>query len=108
MSSNSSIPTAPAAKSSYSGASKVTLNFTVILDRTYKRITAILLVSVIALGFGRVITSDFIIRGMNDQRVEYPREWLAAAAERFPQSARVNLRLASAEIAEATGNEQLD
>jgi tetratricopeptide (TPR) repeat protein len=84
----------------------VASNITVILDSAYKRIAAIVMVIVIGLGFGWRITSDFIVRGVADPRVEYPREWLAAAAERYPNSARVNYRLASAEVSEATGSEQ--
>jgi len=84
------------------------LNFTVNLDNLYKRIAAILLVTVIGLGLGWAITSNFIIRGVADRRVALPREWLAAAADRFPNSARVNFQLANTEIAASVSNRQFD
>src|SRR5262249_23813188 len=49
---------------------------------------------------------NFVIRAVADQRVAPPRKLLDAAAERFPNSARVNFRLAKTEIAEGAGNEQ--
>src|SRR5262245_32286273 len=57
------------------------------------------MVTFIAMGLGWVVISDFIIRGVADRRLALPREWLLAAAERFPNSARINLKLADAEIA---------
>ena len=48
---------------------------------------------------GWVVISDFIIRGVADRRLALPRNWLVAAAERFPNSARINLQLANTEIA---------
>jgi len=84
------------------------LNFTLILDNWYKRIAAILMVSAVALGLGWVVISNFIIRGVADRRLALPREWLLAAAERFPNSARINLQLANAEMAGGDGNAQFD
>ncbi|MGE0132051.1 MAG: tetratricopeptide repeat protein [Blastocatellales bacterium] len=84
------------------------MNFTVILDNLHRRVAAILTVSVVGLGLGWVITSNFIIRGVADRRVVLPYEWLAAAEERFPNSARVNFRLAETEIAAASGKGQFD
>jgi tetratricopeptide (TPR) repeat protein len=74
------------------------VNFTVTLDNWYKRIAAILTVTLVAIGLGWVVISNFIIRGVTDRRLALPREWLLAAAERFPNSARINLQLADAEI----------
>lgn len=51
-----------------------------------------------------MITSNFIIRGMADRRMIFPREWLLAARERFPDSARINIRFAEAEMAGAADN----
>lgn len=53
----------------------------------------------VAMGLGWVVISNFIIRGVTDRRLALPREWLMVAAERFPNSARINLQLADAEIA---------
>src|SRR5262245_30314457 len=72
------------------------------------RIAAILMVSAVALGLGWVVISNFIIRGVADRRLALPREWLLAAAERFPNSARINLQLANAEMAGGDGNVQFD
>lgn len=82
------------------------MNFTVTLDNLQKRIAAIFVAAVIGLALGWMITSNFIIRGVADTRFALPSEWLAAAGERFPNSARVNFRLAKAEIAEGAGKEQ--
>src|SRR5262249_55365951 len=55
-----------------------------------------------------MVLSNFIVRGVADQRVSWPRALLAAAVERFPNSARVNFRLANAEIADVADNESFD
>src|SRR5262245_17513989 len=57
---------------------------------------------------GWVVVSNFIVRGVADKRVSWPREVLAAAVERFPNSARVNFSLASAEIADVGNNGKFD
>lgn len=80
------------------------MNFTVILNSLPKAIAAIVVVSVIVLGLGWAITSNFIIRGVADRRVVFPHEWLVAARERFPDSARINMRLAEAELAGVADN----
>jgi tetratricopeptide (TPR) repeat protein len=80
------------------------LNFTIILDNSLRAIAAILVVLVIAAGLGWVIISNFVVRGVADRRVLLPREWLLAARERFPDSARINIRLAEAEMAGAAEN----
>jgi len=67
-----------------------------------------LVVVVIVLGLGVMVTSNFIVRGVADRRIALPREWLAAAAERFPSSARVSFQLANTEIADIAGNGQFD
>jgi tetratricopeptide (TPR) repeat protein len=75
------------------------VRLTVTLDNLYKRLAAILVVTGIGLGLGWTVVSNFIVRGVADRRWSYPREWLIAAVERFPNSARVNFRLANVEIA---------
>jgi Flp pilus assembly protein TadD len=75
------------------------VRFTLTLDNQYKRLAAILVVIGMGLGLGWMVASDFIVRGVSDRRMSMPRVWLAAAAERFPNSARINFRLARAEIA---------
>src|SRR5262249_17268223 len=52
--------------------------------------------------------SDSIVREVADQRASLPRELLAAAAERFPSSARINFRLANAEIANVADSGTFD
>jgi len=84
------------------------VNFTWILDNWYKRIAAILIFTVVAMGLGWMVFSDFIIRGVADQRLALPREWLLAAAERFPNSSRIYLKLANAEIAGGAEVAQID
>src|SRR5262245_39668858 len=69
------------------------------LDNWFKRIAAILMVSIVAIGLSWMVISNFIIRGVADRRLALPRDWLLAAVERFPNSARINLKLADAEIA---------
>ncbi len=64
--------------------------------------------TIVALGFGRVALSNFIVRGVADRRLALPREWLLAAAERFPNSARINFQLANTEIAGGVGIAQYD
>jgi hypothetical protein len=81
------------------------MRFTVILDNLYRRLAVILAVTSIGLGLGWTVLSDLIVRGVADQRTSLPRGLLAAAAERFPNSARINLRLANAEIANVAGSE---
>ncbi len=83
------------------------MSFDVNLDNLYKRIGAILVVSAISLGLGRVVFSNFIIRGVADKRVAPPHEWLLAAAAAYPDSARVNFRLANSEIS-GTGEARVD
>ena len=80
----------------------MSVDFTVILDNWYKRIAAYFDGYHLVLGLGWVVISNFIIRGVADRRLALPREWLLAAAERFPNSARINFQLADAEISEAT------
>ena len=84
------------------------MNFTIFLDNWYKRIAAIVVVSVVGLGLSRMVVSDFIIRGVADQRWSLPHEWLLAAVERFPDSARINFQLADAEINPGVVNAQFD
>ncbi|HZF41166.1 MAG TPA: hypothetical protein VE715_20245, partial [Blastocatellia bacterium] len=54
------------------------------------------------------VVSNVIVRGAADERVSFTREWLAAAVERFPNSARVNFQLAKAEIADGAHNGRFD
>lgn len=84
------------------------MNLTVILDNLYKRLAAILAIAGVALGLGWIVLSNCIVREVADQRFLLPREWLVAAVERFPNSARVNFQLANAEIASVANNGRFD
>jgi Flp pilus assembly protein TadD len=84
------------------------VRLTVNLDNPYKRLAAILAVACIGLGLGWTVVSNFIVRGVADQRWSFPREWLIAAVERFPNSARVNFRLANIEIADVARHGMFD
>jgi len=84
------------------------VRLTVTLDNLYKRLAAILAVACIGLGLGWTVVSNFIVRGVADQRWSFPREWLIAAVERFPNSARVNFRLANIEIADVARQGMFD
>jgi len=84
------------------------VRFTVTLDNLYKRLAAILAVTGIGLSLGWVIVSNFIVRGVADQRSSFQREWLVSAVERLPNSARVNFKLAKAEIADIAHNGRFD
>lgn len=84
------------------------MRFTLTLDNLYKRLAAVLAITGMGLGLGLMVASDFIVRGIADRRMSWPREWLAAAAERFPNSARINFRLARAEIVNVVGNARFD
>lgn len=76
------------------------MRFTLKLDNPYKLGAYILAVAGIGLGVVWMIISNLVVRGMADQRSQPSRELLAAAASRFPNSARINFRLASAELQE--------
>jgi tetratricopeptide (TPR) repeat protein len=89
-------------------ARKSEVRFTVTLDNLYKRLAVILAVTGIGLSLGWMVVSNLIVRGVSDQRSLFPREFLAAVEERFPNSARVNFRLASAEIAEGLSKGRFD
>ncbi|HEV2664767.1 MAG TPA: hypothetical protein VG324_07645 [Blastocatellia bacterium] len=89
-------------------AAYLEVRFTIILDNLYKRLAAILAVTAMGLCLGWVVVSNFIVRGVADKRVSWPRGLLAAAVERFPNSARVNFRLANAEIADVGNNGKFD
>ena len=65
---------------------------TVTLDNLYKRLAAILAVTGIGLGLGWTVLSNFIVRSVGDNRLSFRREWLTAAVERRPDSARVTAR----------------
>jgi tetratricopeptide (TPR) repeat protein len=84
------------------------MRFTVILDSLYKRLAAILAVTAMGLGLGWMVVSNCIVRGVADQRLSYPRESLAAALQRFPNSARVNFLLARAELADVANSGRFD
>jgi Flp pilus assembly protein TadD len=84
------------------------VRITISLDNLYKRLAAILAATAMGLSLGWMVVSNFVVRGVADQRVSYPRESLAATVERFPDSARVNFRLASAELAGVADNERFD
>jgi tetratricopeptide (TPR) repeat protein len=80
------------------------MRFTATLNNVHKRLATVLAGVGIVLSLGWVVVSDFIVRGVADGGVSFQREWLAAAAERFPNSARVNFQLANAEIADIADN----
>ncbi|HEU0184803.1 MAG TPA: hypothetical protein VFS27_05775 [Blastocatellia bacterium] len=84
------------------------MRFTLILDNLYKRLAIILAIAGLGLSLGWMIVSNFIVRGVADRRTSLPREWLAAAVERIPNSARINFRMANAEIGAAADNENFD
>jgi Flp pilus assembly protein TadD len=84
------------------------VRFTLTLDNQYKRLTVILAFIGMGLGLGWIVGSDFIVRAVADQRMPLPRAWLVAAAERFPNSARIKFRLARAEIANVSDNTGFD
>lgn len=77
---------------------------TVTLDNLYKRLAAILAVTGIGLGLGWTVISNYIVRSVEDHRLSFHREWLTAAVARYPDSARVNFRLARVEIADVAHN----
>ncbi len=79
------------------------MNFTVNLDNLYKRIAYVFFVIAIGMGMGWLVISNFVVRGIADRRVDYPREWLLAAADQYPNSARINFRLADKDITEGAG-----
>lgn len=83
------------------------MTFTAQLDKSRSRITAMIGVGVVSVAFVSLIISNFIIRVVADPRKELTHDALKAAAARFPNSARVNYRLANSEIARATFDEQL-
>jgi hypothetical protein len=76
------------------------MRLTVTLDNRYKRLAAILAVTGIGLSLGWTVVSNFIVRSVEDYRLSFHREWLTAAVARYPDSARVNFRLAKVEIAD--------
>jgi tetratricopeptide (TPR) repeat protein len=84
------------------------VRFTLIFDNLYKRLAIILAIAGLGLSLGWMIVSNFIVRGVADRRTSLPREWLAAAVERFPNSARINIRAASAEIGAAADSKKFD
>jgi tetratricopeptide (TPR) repeat protein len=84
------------------------VRFTLILDNLYKRLVIVLAVTGLGLSLGWMVASDFVIRGVTDRRISWSREFLAAAVERFPNSARINFRLANAEIGAAADSEKFD
>jgi hypothetical protein len=84
------------------------VRFIVTLDNLYKRLAAILAVTGMGLCLGWMVVSNFIVRVMADERASAPRGLLAAADERFPNSARINLRLAKVEIAAVADNGSFD
>ncbi len=80
--------------------------FTAPLDKSRSRITAIIGAGVISVAFVWLTGANFIIRVAADPREELTQEALEAAAAGFPNSARVNYRLANSEIANAAAGEQ--
>jgi hypothetical protein len=84
------------------------VRFTLTLDNLYKRLAIVLAIAGLGLSLGWMIVSNFIVRGVADRRMSWSREFLAAAVERFPNSARINYRMANAEIGAAADSEKFD
>ena len=84
------------------------VRLTVTLDNLHKRLAAVLAVTGIGLSLGWNVVSNFIVRTVEDRRLSWRRELLIAAVERFPNSARVNYRLANIEIADVAHNGMFD
>jgi Flp pilus assembly protein TadD len=84
------------------------VRLTITLDNLFKRLAAILAVTGMALGLGRTVVSNFVVRAVEDQRSSFHREWLTAAVEQFPNSARVNFRLAKVEVTDVAHNGKFD
>jgi tetratricopeptide (TPR) repeat protein len=84
------------------------VRLTITLDSLHKRLAAVLAVTGIGLGLGWNVVSNFIVRTVEDRRLSWRRELLIAAVERFPNSARVNYRLANVEIADVAHNGMFD
>jgi tetratricopeptide (TPR) repeat protein len=78
------------------------------MDNLYRRSAVILGTTLVVGIFLWVIISNFIIRVVADTRVSLSRDALAAAASRFPNSPRVNFRLADTEIADAASRGRFD
>ncbi len=84
------------------------MSFTVRLDKSYKLIAAVLGAAFVGAVFVWVAVSNFIVRVVADPRVQLTSEALLTAASRFPNSPRVNFRLADTAIADATSTGQLN
>ncbi len=82
------------------------MSFTIKLDSLVSRIA--LLTPILLIGFILIwlVYAHFIIRFMADTRLTISREALAAASARFPNSPRINYRLAEAEMAAGTAQDQ--
>ena len=84
------------------------VRLTITLDNLYKRLAAILAVTGIGLGLGWTVVSNFIVRAVEDNRLSFRREWLTAAVDRFPNSARVNFQLAKSRSRRGRHNGRFD
>jgi tetratricopeptide (TPR) repeat protein len=82
------------------------VTFTVQLDKSRSRIAAMIGAGVVSVAFVWLIISNFIIRVAADPREELTHDALIVAASRFPNSARINYRLANSEVARAAVEEQ--
>lgn len=82
------------------------MTFTVQLDKSRSRIAAIAGAGVVSIAFVWLIISNFIVRVAADFREELTHDALIVAASRFPNSARVNYRLANSEVARAAVDER--
>ncbi len=76
------------------------------LNNLFTRTLLAVLVLLICLIFANSIFSHFLIRNIADRRIALNLEVLSAAAKRFPTSARVQFRLAEAEVETAANDSE--
>jgi tetratricopeptide (TPR) repeat protein len=84
------------------------VTFTIRLNNSRKRFAIILVTTVISSVFVWLIVANFIVRVAADTRMALTYEALMVAASRFPNSPRINFRLADTELADATSNGQFN
>lgn len=76
------------------------MNFTLKLDNWAKRIAALAVLFVMCAVSGLLTISQFIVNTLSDEGIVVLRSTLASAAAYFPQSSRLQARLAKVELAE--------
>jgi Tfp pilus assembly protein PilF len=75
------------------------MTFTFELDKPILRVAVILAAWLVCGGLGFLTLSHFIIGSLTDERVEVSRSALAAAADYFPDSSRLQARLSNVTLA---------